>query len=376
MRRLMLAGGGTGGHVYPLLAVLEALPQGSDVLYLGRRGSVEERLAAKHNVPFGPMPAAAVRGMAPWRVVANLGRVTAGVGQALAAMRRFAPDAVLVTGGYVSVPAALAAWLLRRPLVVCLPDMEPGMAVRFLARLADRVTVSCPEVQGALPQGKTVVTGYPVRRAFCEGDRTTARQRLGIAPEERLLVIMGGSSGARNINNAVLGCLPELLQMASVWHITGNLDCERVRQAAEAALPESPLHGTCADGRYRIYSYVEGEMADLLRAADLVVARAGAATLGEFPAVGVPSVVVPGSFAGGHQTPNATYLRDHGASVMVADDDLAEQLLPTVRELLQDPQRLASMAAAARRLANPQASRAIVAELQRAAQGRGRSGRR
>ncbi len=369
MKRLMLAGGGTGGHVYPLLAVLEALPEGTEVLYLGRRGSVEERLVQKHGVPFYPMPAAAVRGMAPWRVVANVGKVAGGVGQALAAMRRFKPDAVLVTGGYVSVPAALAAWLTRRPLVVCLPDMEPGLAVRFLARLADCVTVSFPEVQATLPRGTTVVTGYPVRRTFVVGDRAAARARLGVPPGEWLLVILGGSSGARNINSAVLGCLPGLLEATRVIHITGRLDYERVQAAAEPAR-------TCADGRYRIYSYVESEMADFLRAADLVVARAGAAALGEFPAIGVPSILVPGSFAGGHQTPNATYLRDHGASVMVEDDRLAERLLPTVRELLEDPQRLASMATAARRLAHPQATRAIVAELQRAAQVRSRNGGR
>ena len=117
-------------------------------------------------------------------------------------------------------------------------------------------------------------------------------------------------------------------------------------------------------------------MADLMRAAALVVAGAGAATLGELPAVGVPSILVPGSFAGGHQSLNATYLRDQGASVVIEDDRLATELLPTVRGLLQDPQRLAAMAAAARRLANPQACRTIVAELQRAAQGRSRSGRR
>lgn len=397
MKRLMLAGGGTGGHVYPLLAALEAVPEGTQVLYLGRSDSVEERLAAKHGVPFCPMPAAAVRGMAPWRLVANLAKVVAGVGHALRAVRRFDPDAVLVTGGYVSAPAAVAAWLLRRPLVVCLPDMEPGLAVRALARLARRVTVSFPEVQRTLPAGKTVVTGYPVRAAFASGDGGAARERLGVAPGERLLVVLGGSSGARNINNAVLGALPGLLELARVVHITGKLDYERVCAAAEAkcggeacactsppaeqhsSANASPLRqdvlATCADGRYRIYSYVENEMADLLRAADLVVARAGAATLGEFPAAGVPSILVPGSFAGGHQALNATYLRDRGASVMIEDDRLAEQLLPTVKELFDNPQRLAEMAAAAGRLANPQACRAIVAELQRAALVTSRSGR-
>ncbi len=358
-----MAGGGTGGHVYPLMAVLEALREshpGAEVHYLGRSQSIEERVAGGQGLTFCAIPAGGVRGLAPWRAAANLGKLAVGLARALRKVRSFQPDAVLVTGGYVSVPAVVAAWLARRPAVVCLPDMEPGLAVRLLARLAVAVTVSFDEVRAALPPEKAVVTGYPVRRAFFEGDRAGARQRLGIAPDARLLVVFGGSSGARSINEAVLASLPGLLELGQVIHLAGALDFERVR-AAWLGL------ATCARERYRIYSYVENEMADLLRAADLVVARAGAATLGEFPAAGVPSVLVPGSFAGGHQAPNATYLKDRGAAAVIADEDLREQLLPTVRGLMADPVRLAAMAAAAARLARPEACRTILAELERAA---------
>lgn len=365
MRRVLVAGGGTGGHVYPLLAVISTLhdefPQ-VEICYLGRSQSVEERLVQEQGVPFRAIAAGGVRGMGPVQAVTNLAKVGKGVGMALAEVARFQPDVVLVTGGYVSVPVAEAAWLSRRPVVVCLPDMEPGLAVRVLARLARTVTVSFEEVVNTLPAEKVVVTGYPVRPEFLRGNRAQARWRLGVPDDEPLLVIFGGSSGARNINNAVMAALPGLLEQTHLIHITGNLDYERV-QANKQSL------GTCAGGQYRIYSYVENGMADLLRAADLVVARAGAATLGEFPAAGVPSVLVPGTFAGGHQTPNANYLRDRGAAVILEDADLQDRLLPTVRELLQDRARLAHMAEAARRLSRPQACRAIVAELQRAAGG-------
>ncbi len=371
MRRLLVSGGGTGGHVYPLLAVLEALHEADGqvaVLYLGRAHSVEERIATGHGVEFHAVPTGAVVGRAPWRIAANLGQVALGVRRSLQEMSRFRPEAVLVTGGYVSVPAAVAAWLARRPLVVCLPDMEPGLAVRLLARLADRVTVSFDEVRGTLPARKVVVTGYPVRAAFQDGDRAAAREHLGVGADERMLVVLGGSSGARHINEAVLDVLPRLLDLAVVYHITGPLDYERVLAAWQGL-------DTCVRGRYRIYSYVEKDMAGLLWAADLVIARAGAATLGEFPAAGVPSLLVPGGFAGGHQTVNATYLRDRGAAVILEDAALPGRLLPTVRELLEDSQRLADMASAARRLARPGACRAIVATLERAAEAGHSNGR-
>jgi len=365
MKRLLVAGGGTGGHVTPLLAVLEALreedgQQAVEVHYLGRSGSIEERLARAQGLAFHPIASGAVRGLAPWRVATNVGKLAAGLAAGLREVRRFEPDAVLVTGGYVSVPVALAGWLARRPVVVCLPDMEPGLAVRLLARLATRVTVSFEEVRATLPAGKTAVTGYPVRQALLRGERAGARRRLGIADNEAALLVLGGSSGSRSINDAVFNALPGLLPLAQVLHLTGTLGYERVRAGWQGL-------DACARGRYRIYSYVEDEIVDLLWAADLAVARAGAATLGEFPAAGLPSILVPGRFAGGHQALNATYLKDRGAALVIEDAGLEERLLPTVRALIQDPERLAGMAAAARRLARPLACRAIVAELQRAA---------
>ncbi len=367
MKRLLVAGGGTGGHVYPLLAVLEALPPDRqvEVCYLGRGDSIEERLARSKGLEFYAIPAGGVRSMGLRRAVANLVRLAVGFGRALGQVRRFQPDVALVTGGYVSVPAALAAWLNRRPVVVCLPDMEPGLAVRALSRLAAAVTVTCEEVSGRLPAGKAVVTGYPVRAALVQGDRGKARARLGLAADEPVVLIFGGSSGARAINEATLGALDGLLQLAKVYHITGPLDYERV-QAVWKGL------GTCARTRYMIYSYVEEMMPDLLWAADLVVARAGAATLGEFPVVGVPAVLVPGSFGGGHQEPNASYMRDRGAAVIIEDAELPQRLSTTVQQLMEDGERRARMAAASRALARPQAAAAIVTELQRAADRRPR----
>ncbi|MGQ9681112.1 MAG: undecaprenyldiphospho-muramoylpentapeptide beta-N-acetylglucosaminyltransferase [Anaerolineae bacterium] len=363
MNRLLVAGGGTGGHVYPLLAVVEALrrqEQDAQVLFLGRPASVEERLARKQGLPFSPIAAGAVRGKGPVRAAVSMLHVFTGTRAALGAIQRFGPEAVLVTGGYVSVPVALASSIAQRPLVVCLPDMEPGMAVRLLARLAQTVTVSFEEVRHLLPPGKAVVTGYPVRAAFFAGQRAEARARLGLALDGRVLVVLGGSSGARNLNNAVLAVLPDLLELGTICHITGPLDWERVRARREAL-------DTCVREQYRIYSYVEDDMGRLLRAADLVVARAGAATLGELPAVGVPSLLVPGDFAGGHQAINARFLEQHGAAEVLADSDLSRQFLSRVRALLCDPARLAAMAEAARRLARPNACEAIVAELARVA---------
>ncbi len=364
--RLLVAGGGTGGHVYPLLAVLETLREVDprvEVLFLGGHGNIEERLAREHGVPFSAVPVGAVVGQGPVRLAKNLVSLAKGIGSAMAEVRRFAPDVVLVTGGYVSVPAAVAGWLAGRPVVVCLPDMMPGLAVKGLARLATTVTVSFPEVQRTLPAGKTVVTGYPVRPLLEQGNRLDARDRLGLPAAESVVTVFGGSRGARTINDALLAGLSALLPQAHVLHVTGTLDYDRVRTRWQAL-------DTCARERYRIYSYVENEMADLLWAADLVVARAGAATLGEFPVAGVPSILVPYPYAGGHQRLNATYLRDRGAALIVEDADLGEQLAPAINAVLADPQRLSQMAQAAKGLAKPGACRAIVRELQRAAESR------
>lgn len=330
----------------------------SNFLYVGSRGGVEEGIASREGLPFTAISTAGLRGLAPWTGARNFFKMMAGLAQSLRIVRDFSPDVVLVTGGYVCAPVAAAAWLFRVPLLVLLPDLEPGLAVRALSRLATRVSVSFPEVTKHFAERKVVAAGYPVRAEFFAADRVGARKAFGLEEGLHTVTIFGGSRGAHSINLALSQCLERLLEVCQVIHICGQLDAERMMEH-RAQLPER------LRSRYRVYLYLHDEMPTALAAADLAVARAGAATLGEFPALGLPSILVPYPYAGQHQDLNADYLASRGAAVKIADAELGEKLLPTILELLDDEETLAEMSAQAQALARPDAARRITEELER-----------
>jgi len=359
--RVMITGGGTGGHVYPALAVAEVL-EDSQLLYVGTSGGLEEGIVARWGVPFEAVSSAPVRGMNPIKLGVNLYRLAQGVREARELIKRFAPEVILATGGYVSVPVVVAGRLEGVPSLVYLPDIEPGWAVRFLAFFASRVAVTFPEALGYFPSRKGVVTGYPVRRELLEARREKAIRAFGLEENLKTVLVFGGSRGARSINRALAKALPELLEVCQVLHISGQLDYEEM-EAIRSHLPEGKR------SRYHLFPYLHREMGLALAVADLVVARAGAATLGEFPALGKPSVLVPYPYAGQHQERNARYLEGHKAAVVIKDAELGAKLLSTVLELLRDDHRLNEMKENALKLARPRAAYAIARELTSLARG-------
>ena len=350
--------------MYPALAIVEALkaagPRDVSLLYVGSEGGVEEGLARRQGIAFRAIAAGQVRGLAPWTMARNLIRLGWGLGQARRIVGEFVPQAVLVTGGYVCVPVALAAWARRIPVLIYLPDLEPGLAIRMLSRFAARVAVSFPEVTRYFAANRALVTGYPVRAAFFAMDKAAARATFDLEAELPVVTVFGGSRGARSINRALASILDELLERCQVIHVSGSLDAEWVIGRANSLPPDLRT-------RYRPYAYLHEEMVDALAAADLVVARAGASTLGEFPALGLPSILVPYPYAGQHQNVNADYLVQRGAAVKIADAELDTKLLPTVQALLGNRARLAEMSVRARALARPEAARRIVEEMARLA---------
>lgn len=354
---MVLAGGGTGGHVYPCLSVARALMAETaasgeqlDLLYIGVRGRIDETVVPNAGIPFRAIAAGPMRVSTPLLFARNLLRLALGAAQSLWILLRYRPDAVFATGGYASVPVGVAARVLRRPLVVELPDVTPGWAVRMLARLATRMTTTSERALERLPRGRTTVTGYPVRDEFWTLDRETARARLGIAPGEKMLLVTAGSLGARRINDAIAGALPALLARCVVLHITGPAEEQRMLDCRGALTPAE-------QAQYRVHGYTD-DMAAAMLAADLVVSRAGASALGELPAAGVASILVPGEYEGWSQAPNAEFMQERGASVMLRNDDLAA-LGDTAIALLDDDARRAAMAQAARTLARPDAARDI-----------------
>ena len=355
--RLLVSGGGTGGHVYPILAVLQHLDDldesSAEICYVGNASSIEAKLAAKAGLAFRGISTASFHGAAPWVIPSRVARLARGTAQSISVMDEFLPRAVLATGGYVCAPAILAARMRRVPSLMYLPDLTPGMAIRFLGRYSTVVAVSVQKSTAYFAQGKAMVTGYPVRKELFEADKTSSRRKLGLDEQRKTLLVLGGSQGAHSINLAIGAILEDLLDICQVVHISGEAD-------APWLLSERDELPKALAGNYRVYPYLHEEMIDALAAADLAVARAGAATTGEFPALGLPSILIPYPYAGRHQDQNADYMVDNEAAVKLADVDLAEGVLrDTVVDLLTDEARLTRLAEGAHRLSRPDAAKRI-----------------
>ena len=359
----------------------------TDVLYVGgdaQGAGVEERLVARAGLRFVGVPAGGMHGLSAGQAARNLLKLVQGWGAAYRLGRRERPAALFATGGYASIPVALAAWALRVPILVYLPDIEPGRAVRLIGWLASRVAVTAedsrayfstspplsppwggrkkgarsktsPPLGGTEGGERVVVTGYPVRAEFHGIEQAEARDSLGLALDEPVLLVMGGSRGARSINEALGGVLEQVLEMTQVVHVSGELDWPGVAERRETLA--EPLKA-----RYHALPYLH-EIGLGLAAADLAVCRAGAMTLGENPFFGLPAVLAPYPHAWRYQRVNAEWLAGRGAAVVLEDERLAEELLPTVRGLLSDRERLARMGERARALARPDAAARLAAEL-------------
>jgi UDP-N-acetylglucosamine--N-acetylmuramyl-(pentapeptide) pyrophosphoryl-undecaprenol N-acetylglucosamine transferase len=354
--------------VYPALAVLQALTgdnagrsnrPASQVLWVGGVGGMEADLVKRSGVPFETISAAGVHGVGIRALPGNLWQLGRGYFQASHVLRRFRPDVLFFTGGYLAVPMALAG--RKIPTLLYVPDIEPGMALKALARFADRIAVSTEESQNYFSHSQVKrlkVSGYPVRPELKSWHKQDACRELALDSEIPSLLVFGGSKGARSINHALLAVLPELLSEMQVVHISGRLDWE------DAQATKSKLESALVE-RYRPYPYLHSEkMGAALAAADLVISRAGASTLGEFPLFGLPAILVPYPYAWRYQKVNAQYLENRGAAVMVEDADLAVKLLPLVRGLMQNPHKRGEMGAAMRSLAHPDAAKTIAEQLQ------------
>lgn len=350
------------------------------LLWVGSTGGMEQALVERAGIPYSGISTGQLRVADPVRVARNLGRMANGVRQGLAVVDRFRPDVCFVTGGYVCGPVVLACALRKVPVLIYLPDITPGYAIRRLSRFAQRVAVSFPEVAqwfgGLAPQGKAVVTGYPVRQELVAAaqDRPAARRRLAAALEADLgssdgsglplVLVWGGSQGARAINQATWGALPEIAAHAHVVHVVGTRDWALYQEwAGQHALP------TAVAERYHPVAYLHEEMPLALAAADLTVARAGASILGEFPVARLPAILAP--YEGVNQMDNAVALAGRGGAVIVTDAELPTRLAQTAVALLTDPARRAQMEQALDVLAQPAAALYIAEEIVALAERRG-----
>ena len=327
----------------------------ADILWIGGQGGIEEELVRHAGLDSVGLAAGGLRGMGVRVTLRNALRIAGSIGKARHLLSQFKADVLLVTGGYACVAVTLAGWFQRIPVVIYLPDVVPGLAIRFLSRFATKVTVTSEESYHFFRREKVVVSGYPVRSEVFDLDRAEARRLLDLDPEAKTLLVFGGSRGAHSINQALVVGLGELLPVCQILHISGLGDADWVGGVAKR-LP-APLRE-----RYHHYAYLH-DMPQALVAADLAVARAGAATLGEFPAAKLPSLLVPYPHSGQHQTPNAEHMERNGAARVLSDAELEGKLVPAVLELLGDEATLADMRESATAMARPDAAYAIAEQL-------------
>lgn len=353
--RLLICAGGTGGGVYPALTVLHELNDNQvplDVLWVGGTGGMEAELVQREGVAFESIPAAGVHGVGLKKLPGNIMNLLQGMQKAHQVLKRFKPDVLLFTGGYVAAPMAVVA--TRYPSVLFVPDIEPGMALKLITRFADKIAVPNKEslkfFSKKEQQNKVVVTGYPTKAELAHMTKEKAREILQLNHDKPVVLVFGGSKGALTINNALIPLLPSLLQKYQIVHITGMVNWEQVQ-----AETQDLDHQT----NYHVYPYLHEDMTAALKAADLIISRAGASTIGEYPVLGTPSILVPYPFAWRYQKVNADYLANQGAARFLPDEQMPIQLEQTIDELLNDPDQYHSMQKVLETLKVPEAAKNI-----------------
>jgi UDP-N-acetylglucosamine--N-acetylmuramyl-(pentapeptide) pyrophosphoryl-undecaprenol N-acetylglucosamine transferase len=364
--KVLIAGGGTGGHVYPGIAVAEELrrlhPEAT-ILFVGGRRGVESHAVPEAGFAIRFVTTRGFPRRAWWRWPAAVLANVVGLLQSLWLVMSERPDAVLGTGGYVSGPVSMAAVLLNRPLVLQEQNSIPGLANRWLARVADEVHLSFTEARGYFARKDNLkVTGNPVRAYILGGDRATALQEFGLADGRPTVFVFGGSRGAHRINESAVEAMRRLKGRVDVQFIlqTGREEFDWARGLVEAEqLPA------------RVVPYLR-QIHLAYAVADLVVCRSGAMTLAEIAACGTPAILVPYPYAAhNHQEVNARNLVERGAASLILDRELSgERLAKEVAHLLADRQTLRRMSAHARTFARPDAAERLARSLARFAAGR------
>ena len=363
--RVILTGGGTGGHIYPALAIGKAIKaRGSDaeLLYIGSRRGMESRIVPQQGLAFESIDIAGFRRKLSWDNVRTVVRFWQGVRRSKALLRKFKPDAVVGTGGYVCGPVVYAASRLGIPTLLHEQNVIPGLTNKFLSRYADAVAVSFQESLPNFSRVPDVVhAGNPCASAVLGADAARGFASLGLKPGTPFFVTVGGSGGARALNEATLDMAPGLADLPGVHGVlvTG----ERFHEETLSRMRGLP---PAATDRLHVLPYLHN-MPEVLAAASLVVSRAGASLLSEFTALGMPVILVPSpNVTNNHQEPNAKSLADAGAAVMILERDLTgESLLASVRGVMTDRRRRAAMSEAARKLGKPDAAETILSQLTR-----------
>jgi UDP-N-acetylglucosamine--N-acetylmuramyl-(pentapeptide) pyrophosphoryl-undecaprenol N-acetylglucosamine transferase len=342
--KVVLAGGGTGGHAYPALSVGQALREAHpqvELLFVGSSHGPERELASAAGIAFEAVPSSpltkSTRGAA-------VGRLIVGIVRARRILNRFGADVVMGTGGHAAAAVVIAQRTRRGRIVIQEQNAIPGRTNLWLSRFADKICVTVESSAACFPAGKVVVTGMPIRREFASlPDKADARRALGLREDLFTIVIVGGSQGAKRINELMLAAWPRICDgETQVLHQVGRLNIDEMRDKAAED--------------YRVEPVVDMPLA--LASADLVIGRSGASTLAEITAAGTPSVLIPYPYAyADHQRLNAEELEKRGAAIVRIESDLtAESLADLIVDMRSAPDRLRAMSAASKACGKPAAA--------------------
>ncbi len=315
MKKIVLTGGGTAGHVTPNIALLPSLKEaGYEITYIGSYDGIEKKLIADFDIPYIGISTGKFRRYLDIKNLTDPFRVIKGFSEARKYLKKFQPDVVFSKGGFVSVPVVRAAASLGIPCIIHESDMTPGLANKLCIPVAYKVCCNFPETMKLLPENKAILTGSPIRKELASGNKLEGLNMCGFTANKPVILVMGGSLGAANVNKAVREALPQLLKDFQIVHLCGKDKVDNL------------LLNTSG---YKQFEYIKAELKDLFAMADIVISRAGANAICELLALKKPNILIPlpAASSRGDQLLNAKSFESQGFSIVIDEDDLTTNLL-------------------------------------------------
>ncbi|MDQ0217171.1 undecaprenyldiphospho-muramoylpentapeptide beta-N-acetylglucosaminyltransferase [Peribacillus cavernae] len=353
--KIVVSGGGTGGHIYPALALIREINsknKNNSFLYIGTEKGLEKDIVTRENIPFKSIYITGFRRKISFENVKTVTRFLKGVRDSKRMLKEFKADVVIGTGGYVCGPVVYAAAKLGIPCIVHEQNSVPGLTNKFLSRYVTKIAVCFEEAKQFFPENKTVLTGNPRASEVLHFHGKGGLKKLGLNPAIPTVLIFGGSRGARAINEAVLKVMSELREKPyQILYVTGEIHFEQVAKEIEMiGNPENVM----------IKPYLNN-MPEILSGVDLAVTRAGATTLAELTVLGIPSILIPSPYVtNNHQEKNARSLSDHGAAELVLEKELTgSKLISMIDSIITDQKKRESMKTAAKNLGLPDAANRV-----------------
>lgn len=363
--RIVVSGGGTGGHIYPALALIREIQKqtkDTQFLYIGTKNGLESDLVPRENIPFKSIHITGFKRKLSFENVKTIFRFLTGVKDSKRILKEFKPDIVIGTGGYVCGPVVYAAAKLKIPSIIHEQNSVPGLTNKFLSRYVNKIAICFEEAKDYFPENKVVFTGNPRASEVNGKDGTRGRLSAGLSTTMPAVLIFGGSRGARPINEAVIKSLSELGEKPyQVLYITGDVHFEEVKK--EVALVGNPKNVV-------IKPFIHN-MPEVLAGIDLVVSRAGATTLAEITSLGIPSILVPSPYVtNNHQEKNARSLSEHGAAELLLEKDLTNKsLVHQIDHILLDHEKLKEMKSKSKKMGVPDAANKLYKVMRQLASG-------